>query len=177
VIFTIPGLGGSPYTKASHFLGEKLYEQGYHVILLPSPFSWHFALGASRDGIVGITQKDSEDLYSAMLHIKELVTKKYSMQIQSVGVLGYSLGALHSAFIEKIDQEEKLLNIKTVLAINPPVDLVFGLNRLDEYYKQFQNDPEAKKTTTHKVFNLFMNLSGNNLKMDPLRVFGEVAGC
>ena len=66
LIFIIPGLGSPAASGSAPYLAEVLVDQGFHVLILPSPFNWNFALAASRSGLPGITQEDSEDLYSAM---------------------------------------------------------------------------------------------------------------
>jgi pimeloyl-ACP methyl ester carboxylesterase len=67
---------------------------------------------------------------------------------------GYSLGAAQSAFIAKLDEEDKVFNFRKVLLINPPVSLYNsvqvldkmleenipgGVNNFNEFYKRLIN--------------------------------------
>ncbi len=133
LIFIVPGLGASAFSGSASYVGELLADHGFHVLILPSPFNWNFALAASRSGVPGFTKEDSEDLYSAMQLTLGYVGEHYHAQIDRIGLLGLSDGALYAAYLSKLDSKLKQLHIATYLLVNSPVDLMeaIGKNRRD----------------------------------------------
>jgi pimeloyl-ACP methyl ester carboxylesterase len=132
LIFIIPGLGGSAYSGAAAFLAEWYANHGYHVLILPSPFSWNFTLGANTSGFPGYTQEDAEDLYALMRLVLNDAKTRGSAQIGKIGLLGFSDGALYAGYVSKIDTEKKLIGIDTTLLVNPPVDLFAAARKIDQ---------------------------------------------
>jgi len=132
LIFIIPGLGSPAASGSAPYLAEVLVDQGFHVLILPSPFNWNFALAASRSGLPGITQEDSEDLYSAMQLILQHIKIHYGARVGGTGLIGLSDGALYGAYIGKIDTEKRKIGILRYLLVNPPVDLFKGIAIIDQ---------------------------------------------
>ncbi len=132
LIFIIPGLGSSAYSGSALYVAELLVDQGFHVLILPSPFNWNFTLAASRSGLPGLTQEDSEDLYSAMQLTLQHIKEHYGAQVGRTGLIGLSDGALYAAYISKIDAEQKQIGIHTYLLVNPPVDLLKAIEKIDQ---------------------------------------------
>jgi hypothetical protein len=54
------------------------------------------------------------------------------MSVTKFYLAGYILGAAQSAFIARIDEQEKAFNFQKVLMINPPVSLYNSVVILDE---------------------------------------------
>lgn len=132
LIFIIPGLGSSAYAGSARYIAEFLVEQGFHALILPSPFNWNFTLAASISGFPGFTPADSKDLYSAMGIVLNDIIARYHPKIGKIGLLGFSNGALNAAFLSKLDSEQKKIGFKTTLLINPPVDLLEGIRKVDQ---------------------------------------------
>ena len=132
LVFLIPGFGGSAYTGSARYVAQMLKDRGFHVVTLPSPFSWNFALAASRGGFPGFTERDSEDLYVAMQAVLRHIRKNYPIAIGRIGLIGFSHGALHAGFLSKLDAERNDIGFDTTLLVNPPVNLVTALHRIDE---------------------------------------------
>lgn len=93
--------------------------------------NWNFALAASRSGIPGLIQEDSADLYSAMRQALLYVEEHYGARIINTGLIGLSQGGLHAAYISKFDAEQKKIGIHTYLLLNPPVDLLQAIEKID----------------------------------------------
>jgi pimeloyl-ACP methyl ester carboxylesterase len=143
LIFIIPGLGGSAYSGTARFLAEWFSGNGFHVLILPSPFNWNFTLAASNSGYPGHTLEDAQDLYSAMQLVLDDVKTRRHAKIGKIGMLGLSAGALYTAYINKIDREKKRIGIATYLLINPPVDLFEAarkINQMARIGKKYDDD-------------------------------------
>lgn len=121
LIFIIAGTGGRFNSPKVQFLQQLFYSAGYHTVGLSSPTHFNFIVSMSKHGLSGYVPYDVEDLYTLMRWVKADVES--TAKVRSYSVTGYSLGGLHSAFIAKRDQQDKVFNFEKVLVINPPVDL------------------------------------------------------
>ncbi len=66
LLFILAGLGSNPYFGVAPYLASLFYKDGSHVVILPSPMSWNFALSANRRGAPGYAPDDARDLYAVM---------------------------------------------------------------------------------------------------------------
>ncbi|MDQ3583977.1 MAG: alpha/beta hydrolase [Pseudomonadota bacterium] len=132
LIFIIPGLGGPAASGSATYLAEVLVGEGFHVLILPSPFNWNFALAASRSGLPGLTEEDSRDLYAAMQLALEHVGERYGARIGRTGLIGLSDGAIYAPYISKLDAEGQRIGIRTYLLVNPPVNLMQAVEKIDQ---------------------------------------------
>ncbi len=65
LLFILSGIGSNPYFGLAPYFARLFYQEGSHVVILPSPMSWNFALAASRSGAPGYSPEDARDLYEA----------------------------------------------------------------------------------------------------------------
>jgi acetyl esterase/lipase len=131
LLFVIPGIGGSAYDGAASFVAELFADHGFHVITLPCPFSWNFALAASSSGYPGLTPADAKDLYAAMQLVLADVKRRYAIDVRNMGMIGLSDGALYAAFVSTLDAAQGKLGLRRTLLVNPPVDLVADIRIVD----------------------------------------------
>ncbi len=136
LIFLHVGLGGEANSAPSRNLAGLLYSHGFHVVVLSSTFNSEFAALAGSTPFVGIPRIDAYDLYVKMLAIKQQLPSK-GVRVSGYGMMGYSYGALVSAFVSKLDGKERHFNFRKTLLINPPVNLMHGLRQLDRYYARY----------------------------------------
>ena len=62
LLFVLAGIGSNSYFGLGTYLAWLFHQQGFHVVILPSPMSWNFALAASRSGAPGYAPADARDL-------------------------------------------------------------------------------------------------------------------
>jgi pimeloyl-ACP methyl ester carboxylesterase len=129
LIFIVPGTGAGPDSIKSEYLQKALFQGGYHVISLASPAEPEFIVTAATTGIAGRAEDDARDLYRVMKLAYEKV--KDRIQVKSLHLLGYSLGAWNTAFVARLDAQERALDFDKVLLINPPVSLYTSAEILD----------------------------------------------
>src|SRR5712691_7794458 len=134
LLFILSGIGTNPYFGLATYLASLFHKEGSHVVILPSPMSWNFALASSRSGAPGYAPEDARDLYEAMQRTLSLLRARYAMKIAGVNFLGASLGALEGAHLSVIDAEEGKIGIGKYLLVNPPVDLAYALTRIEEWH-------------------------------------------
>ncbi|NJD07865.1 MAG: alpha/beta hydrolase [Methylococcaceae bacterium] len=132
LIFIVPGLGSSAYEGSASFIAESLVAGGFHVLVMPDPLNWNFALAASRSGFPGHHVADAVDMYRAMQAALHYVTDEAGVSVGKLGLMGFSEGALCAAYVDKLDAEESELDFVTTLLINPPVDPLSAIRKIDE---------------------------------------------
>jgi len=130
LIFLIAGTGASFKSSKMMVMQKAFYQAGFHVISLSSPTHPNFVVAGSASSVPGDLQEDSADLYRVMQAIWKKLKGK--MEVTEFYLSGYSLGAAQSAFVARIDEQEKVFNFSKVLLINPPVSLYNSVVILDD---------------------------------------------
>jgi hypothetical protein len=133
LLFIVAGIGSNPYFGVATYLATLFYREGLHVVILPSPMSWNFALSASRSGAPGYVPEDARDLYDVMQKSLSILKNRYNVNATRINFLGVSLGALEGAYLSVIDAEERKIGIEKYLLVNPPLDLSYALKKVDEW--------------------------------------------
>jgi hypothetical protein len=133
LLFILSGIGTNPYFGPATYLARVFYQAGSHVVVLPSPLSWNFALAASRSGAPGYAPADARDLYEVMQKCLGILRSQYQVEITRINFLGLSLGALEGAYLSVIDADAQKIGIERYLLVNPPLDLTYALKKLDEW--------------------------------------------
>lgn len=158
LVIILPGLGGNYANLAPSVLAEAVYRANMSALLISSTFNWEFVLNGSSSGVPGYTPADAQDVYRALQIILHDVTNRYRRaQPTQLMLMGFSLGALNALYIADIDQRERALNLSRILAINPPVNLVYALQQLDAFYSIWTNwtpkELELRKNKAVAIYN------------------------
>jgi len=130
LVVVIAGTGASHNTGKVKGLVRYLWQAGFHVLTIPSPTHPNFLITASTTMVPGDAEGDARDLYRVMQLAWEQV--KGRVEVSEFYLTGYSLGAFQSAFVAKLDEQEKAFNFQKVLLINPPLSLFHSVSRLDK---------------------------------------------
>lgn len=101
LVFLIAGLGAGYNDPNLQFLQRAFFKAGFHVVSLPSPTHPNFITAASGSGIPGNLREDARDLHHVMGLICRDIREK--VQITGYNLAGYSLGAIHAAFVAELD--------------------------------------------------------------------------
>ena len=161
LLFILAGVGSNPYFGVGPYLASLFYRAGSHVVILPSPMNWNFALSASRSGAPGYAPEDARDLYDVMQKTLTTLRDRYDVKPTVIRFLGVSLGALEGAYLSVIDADEGKIGIANYLLINPPVDLHYALKKIDEWSglaKKF--GPEISHELVSKALAIVDSFSG-----------------
>jgi len=133
LLFILAGLGSTPYFGVAPYLAGLFYKDGSHVVILPSPMSWNFALSANRRGAPGYAPEDARDLYALMQKSLTVLRDRHGVKTTAINFMAVSLGGLEGAYVSVIDAEEKKIGIDKYLLVNPPVDLAYAVKKIDEW--------------------------------------------
>ena len=131
LVFLSVGLSGEFDHSAAKFLAGKMYKMGFHVISLDSTFTDRFAYTASTTGYAGRPHEDAKDLYEAL----KKVTQSLDVFPQEFGFVGFSLGGAVGVHIAHIDSRELFFNFNRVILLNPPLDILHGIQSIDDFRK------------------------------------------
>lgn len=131
LVFLIAGTGGRYDESKMLFLQRLFYSAGYHTACIDSPTQFQFLVSASRHGIAGYVPWDVDDLWRVMGLVRTEVESR--RQVTGFRLAGYSLGALHAAFLAERDSHEHVYGFERVLMLNPPVDLFSSALNFDSW--------------------------------------------
>jgi hypothetical protein len=133
LMFILSGIGSNPYFGLATYYASLFHHQGFHVVILPSPMTWNFALAASRSGAPGYPPEDARDVYEVMQKTLGVLKNRYNVKVTAISFMGASLGALEGAYLSVIDAGEGKIGIERYLLVNPPIDLSYALQKLEEW--------------------------------------------
>ena len=131
LVFVVGGVGANVFSGLSRYTADLLFRDGFHVIVLPSPFNWNFTLTASRSTLPGVTDEDAVDIYNVMKLTLAAARKNHGIEVTRIGAVGFSMGALQLAWVSEVDRMEGSLDIQRFLLVNPPVELEYAVARID----------------------------------------------
>ncbi|MGZ3713538.1 MAG: hypothetical protein ACXVBE_17365 [Bdellovibrionota bacterium] len=133
----LPGTGGGTASGMSNMLADLVNGLGYDALVLANPFSADFQNSFSSDGVVGLPQRDAKDNRRMLESALELYQSKFGKPRELI-LLGSSLGALYT-LLE--GTSPKALPFTKLIALNPPVNLSYGMAQLDKMIQVFIDDP------------------------------------
>ncbi|MFN3455189.1 MAG: alpha/beta hydrolase fold domain-containing protein [Pseudobdellovibrio sp.] len=145
LLIIIPGVGGEGKSALSMAIGNAYIKQGYHVLALPSNLSWSYSVSVSEQAAPGYMPRDSVEYYNLMKWILNYAQTKKGMDYSSITVLGYSNGGLLAAFLATHDKMQQNPLFKKILLINPAMDVMYGVQKLD-----YMNDVIGSKIAPAK---------------------------
>jgi hypothetical protein len=153
LMFVLPGTGGNAQGGSALFLAEQYFKMGYHTVTVDNPFYWGFAVSSSRSGLPGYAPRDAADLYRGLQKIIQQLKADRDIRPKAYSITGYSLGALQSLFLQRLDQQEQRFNFSKVLLINPPADLLYSVKSLDRLYTEGSSmSAKRKKALMYRIF-------------------------
>ncbi|MCK6597259.1 MAG: hypothetical protein L6Q37_02760 [Bdellovibrionaceae bacterium] len=131
--FILPGVGGVGGGPVVDGLMQQLHDNGNHVVSLANPLSWQFVIGASTNITTGFLPWDIKDSHELMkLVVTEL--KARGLKISSYNLIGFSLGGALLPSLVRYDDEQGYFKFKKAILMNPPLDIILGVDKLDTFY-------------------------------------------
>ena len=148
VVYIIPGLGGHRLAQPSLALAELVYNNGFSAVLVSSPFNSEFMEHASTAALPAYLPVDGHDLHVALTEIDRHLNKLYPGRLGNKALMGYSMGALESLYIAATAPTNQLplLKFDRYVAINTPVRMLHGVDKLDEFYRAPLGWPVAERS-------------------------------
>jgi pimeloyl-ACP methyl ester carboxylesterase len=157
LVVLIAGTGSDFNARSMQILSAALYKGGFHVLAIASPTVPNFMVTASEHGVPGRMSADTRDIARAVSAILDEL--RPSLQITGLHLAGYSLGAMHAAFLAKADAQHPTFGFEKTLLINPPVSLWTSARRLDALLdRNIRNDPRRVQAFLDTLLAAFAEL-------------------
>lgn len=155
LIFIVAGTGAEHNSAKMKFLAQVFHQAGYHVVALSSPTHMNFIVSISEFAAPGYVPHDVDDLYRVMLWIKKEIEQE--AEVSDYFITGYSLGALHAAFLTHKDSKLGDFKFRKTLMINPPVSLYHSVERLDSWLAPGNIGNRTEREEIDRLINKFSN--------------------
>ena len=133
----LPGIGGAWNTSACLALAELFFNAGYHVAAFDSAFNWHFVEGANPHiRLPGFLPEDAAAVRETLAAALEDLRERGDISAPHTVLAGYSMGGMHALKIAASERGLDRLKLARVIAVNPPVDLRFALEKADAFARR-----------------------------------------
>jgi ABC-type transporter lipoprotein component MlaA/pimeloyl-ACP methyl ester carboxylesterase len=153
IVYIVPGLGAHRLENVPLALAELAYDEGFSAVCVSSAFNPEFMENASTSALPAYAPVDAQDLHFALTQIDQRLDSLYPRRLGARVLMGFSLGAFHSLMIAAGDKTNApaLMKFDRYVAIDPPVNLVFGMTQLDKFYNAPLAWPAAVRSQTMKA--------------------------
>ena len=137
LVYIVPGLGGHRLSQMEVAFAELLFKGGFSVVCIGNPFNPEFMERASSASLPGYLPVDGHDVHVALTEIDGRMRQLYPGRFGTRTLLGFSMGALDTLFIaaEQEAHQPTLIRFDRFVAISPPVNLMHGIRKLDDFYE------------------------------------------
>jgi pimeloyl-ACP methyl ester carboxylesterase len=136
-----------------------VHQQGFSVVCVSSTFNHEFMEQASTAAVPAYMPVDAHDLHVALTQVHHRLELLYPQRLGSKALLGYSMGGFQALFLAATaaSHATPLLAFDRYLAINPPVRLLYGVYKLDEYFQAPLAWPAGERTAN--IENTFLKVA------------------
>lgn len=132
LVVVMAGLGGTGGSGLARQIASNINKKlGVNTMTLLNPFSWKFAFAVSDNGITGQAKVDAVELYEVLEMQLDLYEKKYGTRPSQVALVGYSLGAVYSFFLDQHKKSVTGEGFDYLVMMNPPVDFKSIMKQMD----------------------------------------------
>ena len=152
LVILIPGIGTHYKGPTLRAMAEVLNTKGYSVAVLSSTMNKTFSEGAGLK-FPGYVPDDVAAIRKTLGLILKDINANTKLAPKRVVVGGYSLGGLHTLHLAALEAKEDTLGVDRFVALNPPADLLYAMNRFDQF-------TDVSKQWTKKEF---FDLAGDGL--------------
>lgn len=152
LVILIPGIGTHYKGPTLRAMAEVLNTKGYSVAVLSSTMNKTFSEGAGLK-FPGYVPDDVATIRKTLGLILKDINANTKLAPKRVVVGGYSLGGLHTLHLAALEAKEDTLGVDRFVALNPPADLLYAMNRFDQF-------TDVSKQWTKKEF---FDLAGDGL--------------
>lgn len=132
LVILLPGVGGHYKASSLRAMAELYYEKNCSVAVLANSMNPAFFLPAGL-GLPGDVKRDTESVRKAISLVISDVKKRFELTPEKIICSGYSLGGLHLLHLAALEAKEgNKLGIHRFVAVNPPADLLYAMEQIDE---------------------------------------------
>jgi ABC-type transporter lipoprotein component MlaA len=137
IVFIVPGTGSHRLSNHATASAEWAWQAGCSAVTISNTMNFEFFRNASSVDLPGYEPVDAHDTHVALDLIARDIETKHPGQMQTKGLLGLSLGAMHTLFIAaaESDPANTLVRFDGYYAGASPVRLEHAIKKIDEFYE------------------------------------------
>lgn len=156
LVYINPGVGGHRLAMLQLSIAEHLFENGYSVVTTSSAFHPEFMDNASMTHLPGHPPTDRAELMTFFKAIDERLEDSHPGKLGERSLIGYSMGGFHTLQLAATENQRgaDLLHFSRYVAINPPVELSYGVKKIDSYATAPDAWPAAERGS--RIDNTFL---------------------
>lgn len=161
----VPGLGSHRLTMSALAIAEHLHGHGFSVGVVSNPFHPEFMEMASTSALPAHAGLDSRDLLEAITTADAEINRRSRGRLGPRAFVGCSMAGFHGLIMAATEHQQPHRFFDRYVAVNPPVDLLHGVDRLDTFIEAPVAWPESERqervdNTVHKIRGLVSNGNG-----------------
>lgn len=138
LLFMLPGIGSHRDSTAMLSLAEPFVELGWTVVSVSNTYAPDYFLHTRDTHLPGRPSRDCLELEKALALVKTDVEKRFPQKLsgdKQTVLLGFSLGAINTLHLAaRAQKKESSFICDRYVAVNPPVDPQYALQRIDDYF-------------------------------------------
>jgi len=163
--YIIPGLGGHRTSSTALALAEAVFAEGSHAVTICSSMNHEFIESASSVDLPGYLPVDARDTHELLDAIDRDIQRRFPARCTSRRLGGISFGGITTLYIAAAESENNgLVEFAAYLAVNPPLDLRYGVEQIDRFYNAPLEVPaESRARWVESVFAKTLSLADDVL--------------
>ena len=165
MVWIVPGLGSHRLAMSSLVIAEHLHGRGFSVGVVSNPFHPEFMERASTSALPAHAGLDSRDLLEAIATADAAIDRRSRGRLGPRAFVGCSMAGFHGLIMAATEEQQPHRFFDRYVAVNPPVDLLHGVERVDAFIEAPLAWPESERqeridNTVHKIRGLVTNGNG-----------------
>ena len=171
LVIIFPSVGEGISSNHSAILGSIFYKKGYSVLILGNYFQWEFLKSLDDNYKLGNINEDIKYINKLVNKAIIKLSSKYDRIFLKRTAIGTSLGAYAVLYLGNKQYQDGAGNIDNFIAICPPYDLFYAIDKLDKIMSSWQKYPGDLKNkialTTAKVMRAYKEKNLNKSETLP----------
>ena len=158
LVYINPGLGGHRKALLQLSIAEHLHQNGFSVVTTTSSFHPEFMNLAAGTVLPGHPPTDRAELMAMFTAIDQMLEREHPGMLGERSLVGYSMGGFHALHLAATENQRPAdsLRFSRYVAINPPVNLHYGVKKLDSYAAASDAWPESQRDA--RIDNTFLKV-------------------
>lgn len=140
-----PSIGEGVNSSHNNMLAKIFYDKGYSIIIFGNYFQWEFIRSLNNGYIAGDIQEDIKYVDILVNNAINYLSKKYDRIFIKRTAIGTSLGAYTVLFLADNQFKKGAKNIDNFIAISPPFELNYAIEKIDNIMSVWKKYPEDLK--------------------------------
>ncbi|MFT7169768.1 MAG: ABC-type transporter lipoprotein component MlaA [Paracoccaceae bacterium] len=165
VDYIIPGLGGHRMGSSSIALAEVVYNAGETAVTISSSMNFEFIDSSLTEAVPGFIPSDARDTHTLLGVIDADLRQRFPGRLLGRRVGGISFGGITALYIAAAETDPDLIDFDAYIAINAPLSLAYGAQRLDAFYNSPLSIPESERRAwLDQLFAKILRLTNGTLE-------------